>query len=310
LFQHITVLLNESVELLNVKSDGVYVDCTLGGAGHSSLIAERLGRAGTLIGLDQDSRALAAAKQKLSQASCRVILHKANFQHVKEVVHSLGFDQVDGILFDLGVSSPQLDEGERGFSYHEDAPLDMRMDQDQELTAYQIVNQYSEKEISRILFQYGEEKFARRISHQIIQNRTLKPIERTTELADIIKGAIPAAARRKGPHPARRSFQAIRIAVNNELGVFEEALKQVVPLLRKGGRVAVISFHSLEDRICKHFFQEQAVGCICPKHFPVCVCDHEPSLVVLTRKPVIPTNNEIEQNARARSAKLRVAEKL
>jgi len=310
LFQHITVLLNESVELLNVKSDGVYVDCTLGGAGHSSLIAERLGPTGTLIGLDQDTRALEAAKQKLSQASCRKILHKANFQHVQAVVNSLGFDQVDGVLFDLGVSSPQLDEGERGFSYHEDAPLDMRMDQDQALTAYQIVNQYPEEEISRILFQYGEEKFARRISHQIIQSRTLKPIERTTELAEIIKGAIPAAARRKGPHPARRSFQAIRIAVNNELGVFEEALKQVVPLLRKGGRVAVISFHSLEDRICKHFFQEQAVGCICPKDFPVCVCDHEPALTILTRKPIIPTNNEIEKNARARSAKLRAAEKL
>ncbi|MCH5584034.1 16S rRNA (cytosine(1402)-N(4))-methyltransferase RsmH [Shimazuella sp. AN120528] len=310
MFQHITVLLNESVDALNIKSDGVYVDCTLGGAGHSSLIVKRLGPNGTLIGLDQDNRALEAAKQKISQASCRVILHKANFQHVKEVVKSYGIDQVDGVLFDLGVSSPQLDEGERGFSYHEDAPLDMRMDQEQELTAYQVVNQYSEEELSRILFQYGEEKFSRRISHHIVQHRMHKPIERTAELAEIIKEAIPAATRRKGPHPARRSFQAIRIAVNNELGVFEEALQQVVPLLRKGGRVAVISFHSLEDRICKHFFQEQAVGCICPKHFPVCVCDHKPALTIITRKPIVPTNDEIEVNARARSAKLRVAEKL
>jgi 16S rRNA (cytosine1402-N4)-methyltransferase len=309
-FQHITVLLKESVDALDVKSDGVYVDCTLGGAGHSSLIVERLGPKGTLIGLDQDNRALEAAKYKLSQTSCNVILHRANFQHVKEVVTSLGYDQVDGVLFDLGVSSPQLDEGERGFSYHEDAPLDMRMDQDQELTAYEIVNQYPEEEISRILFQYGEEKFSRRIAHHIVQKRTIAPIKRTIELAEIIKGAIPAATRRKGPHPARRSFQAIRIAVNNELGVFEDALTQVIPLLRTGGRVAVISFHSLEDRICKHFFQEQAIGCICPKHFPVCVCNHQPSLTILTRKPIVPTDKEIEANARARSAKLRVAQKI
>lgn len=309
MFQHITVLLNESVDALNVKPDGVYVDCTLGGAGHSSLIAKRLGPTGTLIGLDQDIRALEAAKQKLSQASCRVILHKSNFQYVHEVVKSYGFEQVDGVLFDLGVSSPQLDEGERGFSYHEDAPLDMRMDQEQTLTAYQVVNEFSEEDLARILFQYGEEKFSKRISHHIVQYRMQKPIERTTELAEIIKAAIPAAARRKGPHPARRSFQAIRIAVNNELGVLKEALQQVVSLLRKGGRVAVISFHSLEDRICKHFFQEQAVGCICPKHFPVCVCDHQPALAILTKKPIIPTNDEIEANARSRSAKLRVAEK-
>jgi 16S rRNA (cytosine1402-N4)-methyltransferase len=310
LFEHITVLLEESVDALAIKPDGVYVDCTLGGAGHSSLIAKKLCLNGTLIGLDQDNKALEAAKRKLDQVSCKVILHKANFQHVQEVIDSLGFDKVDGVLFDLGVSSPQLDEGERGFSYHEDAPLDMRMDRDQELTAYQIVNHYPEEEISHILFRFGEEKFARRIARQIIQKRMIKPIERTVELAEIIKEAIPAATRRKGPHPARRSFQAIRIAVNNELGVFENALKQVVPMLQTGGRVAVISFHSLEDRICKHFFQEQSVGCICPKHFPVCVCNHQPSLNILTRKPIIPSDSEIERNARARSAKLRVAEKL
>jgi 16S rRNA (cytosine1402-N4)-methyltransferase len=310
LFSHITVLRKEAVDALNIKPDGVYVDCTLGGAGHSSLIAERLGANGTLIGLDQDQRALTSAKQKLSQAACQVIVHKTNFQHIGQVVPSLGFPQVDGVLFDLGVSSPQLDEGERGFSYHYEAPLDMRMDQTQELTAYEVINHYPEEEISKILFQYGEERFSRRIARHIIETRSQHPIETTTELAELIKQAIPAAARRKGPHPARRSFQAIRIEVNNELGVFEDALQQVVRLLRSGGRISVISFHSLEDRICKRFFQDQAMGCICPKHFPVCVCQHQPVLNILTRKPIVPTEAEIAQNARARSAKLRVAEKI
>lgn len=310
MFQHITVLLEESINALNISPDGVYVDCTLGGAGHSRKITERLGNSGTLIGLDQDSRALHAAKETLSQATCNVILSKANFSQLQSVVTAHGFTQVDGILFDLGVSSPQLDERERGFSYHEDAPLDMRMDREQSLTAYEIINQYPEADIVNILFRYGEEKFARRIASSIVKAREEHPIERTVELAELIKEAIPAAARRKGPHPARRSFQAVRIAVNNELGVLEEALKQVVPLLRKDGRVAVISFHSLEDRICKHFFQDQAIGCICPKHLPVCVCHHKPSLEILTRKPIIPSDQEIEANARARSAKLRVAKKL
>jgi 16S rRNA (cytosine1402-N4)-methyltransferase len=310
LFQHITVLLKESVDALNIKSDGVYVDCTLGGAGNSSKIVEQLGPDGTLIGLDQDNRALHAAKEKLANTTCKVLLHKANFRQLQEVVASLGFERVDGILFDLGVSSPQLDEGERGFSYHVDAPLDMRMDQDQSLTAYQIINEYPEEELSRILFRYGEEKFAKRIARLIVKNRAVRPIERTVELAELIKEAIPAPERRKGPHPARRSFQAIRLAVNDELGVLEEVLQQVVPLLHKGGRVAVISFHSLEDRICKHFFLNQAVGCICPKDLPVCVCHHEPSLKVITRKPIIPSDREIEANTRARSAKLRVAERV
>jgi 16S rRNA (cytosine1402-N4)-methyltransferase len=310
LFQHITVLLKESVDALKIKPDGVYVDCTLGGAGHSSKIVEQLGPDGTLIGLDQDNIALHAAKEKLANTTCKVLLHKANFRRLQEVVVSLGFEHVDGILFDLGVSSPQLDEGERGFSYHVDAPLDMRMDQDQLLTAYQIINEYPEEELSRILFRYCEEKFARRIAKLIVKNRAERPIERTVELAELIKEAIPAPARRKGPHPARRSFQAVRLAVNDELGVLEEVLEQVVPLLQKGGRVAVISFHSLEDRICKHFFQNQAVGCICPKYLPVCVCHHEPSLKVITRKPIIPSDREIEANTRARSAKLRVAERV
>ncbi len=310
MFQHVTVLLNESVNALNIKSDGVYVDCTLGGAGHSKQISEHLGPLGTLIGLDQDVRALQAAEQKLADAKCNILLRKANFRQLQEVVNSLGFSQVDGILFDLGVSSPQLDEGERGFSYHEDAPLDMRMDQDQTLTAYEVVNHYSEAELSRILFRYGEEKFARKIARRIIQAREKHPIERTVEFAELVKEAIPAATRRKGPHPARRSFQAIRIEVNNELGVLEEALQQVVPLLRTDGRVAVITFHSLEDRICKHFFQEQSVGCICPKDLPVCVCHNKPSLEIVTRKPIIPSEQEIEVNARARSAKLRVAKRV
>jgi len=310
LFQHITVLLEESVDALDIKSDGVYVDCTLGGAGHSSKIVERLGPNGTLIGLDQDNNALQAAKEKLAHATCKVLLHKANFRELQEVVVSLGFDHVDGVLFDLGVSSPQLDEGERGFSYHEDAPLDMRMDQDQSLSAYQVINEYPEEELIRILFRYGEEKFARKIARKIVRAREEQPIRRTVELAELIKEAIPAPARRKGPHPARRSFQAIRIAVNDELGVLEEALDQVVPLLHKGGCVAVISFHSLEDRICKHFFQEQAVGCICPKSLPICVCHHEPSLKVITKKPITPSDREIEANARARSAKLRVAKRV
>lgn len=310
MFQHITVLLEESVDALDIKSDGVYVDCTLGGAGHSSKIVERLGPNGTLIGLDQDNNALQAAKEKLAHATCKVLLHKANFRELQEVVVSLGFDHVDGVLFDLGVSSPQLDEGERGFSYHEDAPLDMRMDQDQSLSAYQVINEYPEEELIRILFRYGEEKFARKIARKIVRAREEQPIRRTVELAELIKEAIPAPARRKGPHPARRSFQAIRIAVNDELGVLEEALDQVVPLLHKGGCVAVISFHSLEDRICKHFFQEQAVGCICPKSLPICVCHHEPSLKVITKKPITPSDREIEANARARSAKLRVAKRV
>jgi 16S rRNA (cytosine1402-N4)-methyltransferase len=310
LFIHETVLLQETVKALHIKPEGVYVDCTLGGAGHSRAIAERLGPEGTLIGLDQDRTALDHAAERLAGARCRIHLVKSNFRRVGEVVRELGYTQVDGILFDLGVSSPQLDIGERGFSYHRDAPLDMRMDREQHLTAFQVVNEWPEEEIARILHEYGEEKFARRIAREIVHKRRTKAIGTTLELAEIIKEAIPAPARRTGPHPARRSFQAIRIAVNDELNAFRDALDQIPDLLASTGRVAVITFHSLEDRICKQFFQEHAKGCICPPHFPVCTCNRQPRFRIVTRKPILPSDKETERNQRARSAKLRVAEKL
>ncbi|SEN08394.1 16S rRNA (cytosine(1402)-N(4))-methyltransferase RsmH [Lihuaxuella thermophila] len=309
MFIHETVLKEEAVDGLNIKPDGVYVDCTLGGAGHSRLIAERLDSSGTLIGLDQDQTALDHAKQHLKDVGCNLHLVKTNFRRIRQVVEGLGFDKVDGILFDLGVSSPQLDAGERGFSYHQDAPLDMRMDVQQELSAYHIVNHWPEDEIARVLFEYGEEKFSRRIAQEIVSQRQRKPIATTMQLVDIIKQAIPAPARRTGPHPARRSFQAIRIAVNDELNVFRQALEQSVEILHSRGRICVITFHSLEDRICKKFFQDKAKGCICPPHFPVCTCDQRPLLRVVTKKPVLPAKEEIERNKRARSAKLRIAEK-
>lgn len=309
MFKHETVLKNEAVDALQVKEDGVYVDCTLGGAGHSQLIASRLGSNGTLIGIDQDDHALRAAKERLKDHPCRLFLVKSNFRRVIKVVNELGFTQVDGILFDLGVSSPQLDQGNRGFSYHQDAPLDMRMDQEQEYSAFHVVNYAEEKELSRILFEYGEEKFSRRIAREIVETRKKGLIKTTFELVEVIKRAIPAPARRSGPHPARRTFQAIRIEVNDELGAFRDALAQSVQLLKPGGRVSVITFHSLEDRICKKFFTDCAKGCICPPHFPICTCNQKPALKIITKKPVIPSKEEIERNARARSAKLRVAEK-
>lgn len=310
MFQHETVLKREAVEGLNVRPDGVYVDCTLGGAGHTRLIAEHLGTFGTVIGIDQDDTALQAAHERLRDVECRVHLVKSNFRRLKEVLASLGFGQVDGVLFDLGVSSPQLDEGERGFSYHRDAPLDMRMDPEAPLTAREVVNTWPEAELARILSQYGEERFARRIAQMIVKRRTVTPIETTGQLAELIKEAIPAPARRTGPHPARRSFQAIRIAVNDELNAFQSALEQAIDSLNPGGRVAVITFHSLEDRICKRTFQEKEMRCVCPPEFPVCVCGLQPVLRVITKKPVRPSEEEIRENPRARSAKLRIAEKL
>ncbi|AUS09350.1 16S rRNA (cytosine(1402)-N(4))-methyltransferase [Laceyella sacchari] len=309
-FEHVTVLREEAVAGLNLKPDGVYVDCTLGGAGHSRLIAEQLGPSGTLIGLDQDQMALDHAEERLVGVSCRLHLVKTNFRHISSAVKGLGFESVDGILFDLGVSSPQLDQGERGFSYHQEAPLDMRMDKEQELSAYQVVNEWPEEELVRILFEYGEEKFSRRIAKMIVKERSKAPISTTLQLVDIIKQAVPAPARRTGPHPARRSFQAIRIAVNDELNAFRDALADSVGLLRPQGRISVITFHSLEDRICKQFFLEEAKGCVCPPTFPVCTCGQTPRLKIITRKPLLPTDKEIERNPRARSAKLRVAEKI
>lgn len=316
MFLHTTVLLHEAVDGLAIKPDGIYVDCTLGGAGHSERIAAQLGEGGRLIAFDQDDWAHDNAKQRLAQYMDKVTLVKSNFRYLKEELMLLdvpmkdGVPQVDGILFDLGVSSPQLDEAERGFSYNQDAPLDMRMDREEELTAYHIVNEWEERDIARILDRYGEEKFARNIARSIVKLREQKPIETTSELAEIIKLAIPAATRRTGGHPAKRSFQALRIAVNDELGAEEEALESAIQCVAPGGRISVITFHSLEDRICKQIFAKYVEKCTCPTDFPLCVCGNQGQLKLVNRKPIVPSDEEIEQNLRARSAKLRVAEKL
>ncbi|WP_017687292.1 16S rRNA (cytosine(1402)-N(4))-methyltransferase RsmH [Paenibacillus sp. PAMC 26794] len=316
MFHHITVLKEEATEGLNIKQDGIYVDCTLGGGGHSSVIASKLGPGGRLIALDQDDWALDNAREKLAAYGERVTLVKTNFRDLEQVLKDLdvpmkdGAPQVDGILYDLGVSSPQFDEGERGFSYNHDAPLDMRMDQDAMLTAKEIVNEWPEEEIARILYRYGEEKFSRRIARVIVGKRAQSTIETTGELVELIKEGIPAAARRTGGHPAKRSFQALRIAVNDELGAFEEGLHQAVRCLAPGGRVSVITFHSLEDRICKQILSSYLEKCTCPPDFPLCVCGGKGSLRLINRKPLIPTETELSENSRARSAKLRVAEKL
>lgn len=316
MFHHITVLKEEATEGLNIKQDGIYVDCTLGGGGHSSVIASKLGPGGRLIALDQDDWALDNAREKLAAYGERVTLVKTNFRDLEQVLKDLdvpmmdGVPQVDGILYDLGVSSPQFDEGERGFSYNHDAPLDMRMDQDAMLTAKEIVNEWPEEEIARILYRYGEEKFSRRIARVIVGKRAQSTIETTGQLVELIKEGIPAAARRTGGHPAKRSFQALRIAVNDELGAFEEGLHQAVRCLAPGGRVSVITFHSLEDRICKQIFSSYLEKCTCPPDFPLCVCGGKGTLRLVNRKPLIPTETELTENSRARSAKLRVAEKL
>lgn len=309
-FHHVTVLRDEAVDGLNIRPGGIYVDCTLGGAGHSSQIASRLTEGGRLIAIDQDDWALDNARERLSSVMDRVTLVKSNFRHIKDIISDLGLDGVDGVLFDLGVSSPQLDEGERGFSYNADAPLDMRMDQQAPLTAYDIVNEWDEEEIAKIIWEYGEEKFSRRIARQIVQYRAKQPVKTTGELVELIKEGIPAAARRTGPHPAKRTFQAIRIAVNDELNAFKEAVIDAIDVLRPGGRVSVITFHSLEDRICKQVFQDKSKGCTCPPSFPICACGNTATVKVITRKPVLPSEEELEANPRARSAKLRVAEKL
>jgi 16S rRNA (cytosine1402-N4)-methyltransferase len=316
LFHHITVLKEESVEGLHIQPDGIYVDCTLGGAGHSSLIASKLGPEGLLIALDQDETALANAAKVLAPYQDRVLTVKSNFREIAQVLQTIpqalreGKPQVDGILFDLGVSSPQLDEADRGFSYNHDAELDMRMDQTMELTAKIIVNEWPADRIARILYEYGEEKFSRRIASVIEAARAKRPIETTGELVELIKEGIPAAARRTGPHPAKRSFQALRIAVNDELGAFEEGLEQSIRCLAPGGRVAVITFHSLEDRICKQTFAKYVEKCTCPPDFPICVCQKKGVLKLINRKPILPSSEELESNQRARSSKLRIAEKL
>lgn len=309
-FFHISILLEPCLDALQIKPDGVYIDATLGGAGHSFHIASRLSDAGTLLCIDRDREALANAEVRLAPVRNRVRLCQSDFRQLNAVLSREGFTQADGILFDLGVSSPQLDHGERGFSYMKDAPLDMRMDQGQALTAYDIVNGWSREEIRRILFEYGEERYAPLIAAAIERYRQQKPIETTLELVDIIKGAMPVKALREKQHPAKRSFQAIRIAVNDELGAVSEAMEKAIDVLAPCGRLAVITFHSLEDRIVKNTFQKAAQGCTCPRDFPVCVCGNQPRIKIITRKPIVPNSDELNENARARSAKLRVCEKL
>ena len=309
-FSHRPVLLEECMEGLAIRPDGVYVDGTAGGAGHSSEIASRLGENGRLLALDQDATAVAVATQRLSVYGERAQVVRSNFCRVEEVCHSLGISEIDGMLMDLGVSSYQLDTAERGFSYQADAPLDMRMDVRNPLTARTVVNEYSEDALRRILFDYGEERFSSRIAANIIHAREKAPIETTGELVEIIKRSIPSAQRDGGHHPAKRSFQALRIEVNSELDVIAPAIKSAVGMLRPGGRIAIITFHSLEDRIVKQTFASLASGCTCPKDFPVCVCGKRPTVKVISRKPVLPSREELEENPRSRSAKLRIAEKL
>ena len=308
-FHHVSVLLKECIEGLNIKPDGIYVDGTLGGAGHSSVIASKL-TTGRLIGIDRDPVALKAAGERLAPYGDRVTLVHSNFCELDTALDSLGIIGVDGILLDLGVSSPQLDDGQRGFSYMADAPLDMRMNGQDSLDAKQIVNRWSYEELKRILYDYGEERFAPRIAAAICKRREEREIETTLELVDIIRGAMPASALREKQHPAKRSFQAIRIAVNDELGSVERVMKKAVPLLNQGGRLAVITFHSLEDRIVKQAMAEAAKGCTCPPEFPVCVCGKKPQVKLITRKPIVSGEEELERNPRARSAKLRICEKL
>ena len=309
-FSHKSVLLWECMEGLAIRPDGIYVDGTAGGAGHSSCIAEQLSEGGRLIALDQDETAVAIATERLRRFGERATVVRSNFREVGSVCEMLGIGQIDGMLLDLGVSSYQLDTAERGFSYQADAPLDMRMDVRNPLTAYDVVNEYSEERIKRILFEYGEERFSGRIASAILKARGQAPIRTTGELVRIVKGAIPAAARDGGHHPAKRTFQALRIEVNAELDVIEPAIRGAVNLLRPGGRIAIITFHSLEDRIVKQTFADLASGCTCPKNFPVCVCGKRPTVKVVNRKPILPSEAELEENPRSRSAKLRVAEKL
>ena len=308
-FYHVSVLLDECIQALNIKPDGIYVDGTLGGAGHSSQIAARL-TTGRLIGIDRDPKALKAASERLAPYADRVTLVHSNFSQLDEVLDSLGIEGVDGILLDLGVSSPQLDEAERGFSYMADAPLDMRMNSEDTLSAYEVVNTWPREELRRILYEYGEERYAPQIASAIERRRAEKPIATTLELVDVIRSAMPPAALREKQHPAKRSFQAIRIAVNDELGAVGRVLEVAVPKLNKKGRLAIITFHSLEDRLVKNGMASNAKGCTCPPSFPVCVCGNKPKVKLISKKPIVSGSEELERNPRARSAKLRVCEKL
>ena len=308
-FHHVSVLLQECIDGLNIRPDGIYVDGTLGGAGHSSQIAARL-TTGRLIGIDRDPVALKAAGERLKPFGDRVTLVHSNFCEIESVLRQLGISGVDGILMDLGVSSPQLDDAERGFSYMADAPLDMRMNGEDHMTAKDVVNTWSYEELRRILYDYGEERYAPQIASAICRRREVSPIETTLELVDIIRSAMPPAALREKQHPAKRSFQAIRIAVNDELGSVEKVMVDAIPCLNPGGRLAVITFHSLEDRIVKNGMANAAKGCTCPPNFPVCVCGNKPKVKLISRKPIVASDEELEVNPRSRSAKLRVCEKL
>ena len=308
-FVHRSVLLWECIDALDIKPDGIYLDGTLGGAGHSEQIVRRL-TTGRLIGVDRDTVALTAARERLAPWMDRVTLVHDNFANLAAILDGLALPKIDGMLFDLGVSSPQLDDGSRGFSYMADAPLDMRMNREDRLTAYEIVNTWPREELRRILFDYGEERYAPLIAAAIERRRAEKPIETTLELVDVIRSAMPGQALREKQHPAKRTFQAIRIAVNDELGSVERMLHDAMDRLNPGGRLAVITFHSLEDRIVKSAMNQAAKGCICPPEFPVCVCGNKPKVKVLTKKPIVSGPEELEENPRARSAKLRVAERL
>ncbi|BBB93269.1 MAG TPA: 16S rRNA (cytosine(1402)-N(4))-methyltransferase RsmH [Methylomusa anaerophila] len=308
-FGHTSVLLKETVDAVLTDPEGIYIDCTLGGAGHSFYLAQHLSRKGWLIGIDQDPAAICAGRDHLKDAICRVSIVRDNFSNLDNILCRLNIEEVNGILFDLGVSSHQLDVAERGFSYMQDAPLDMRMNPDAEMSAYDVVNFYSEPQLTRLIADYGEERWAKRIARFIVDSRNTQKIDTTGRLVDIIKKAIPAGARREGPHPAKRTFQAIRIEVNNELGILCDAFITAVNCLKTGGRVAIITFHSLEDRIAKRTLQEMAKSCVCPPQLPICVCNNKPKVKILG-KAIIPSAEELKQNPRARSAKLRVAEKL
>ncbi len=311
-FKHKSVLLDECMEYLNIKPDGIYLDGTIGGAGHSSHIYGRLGPKGVLIGLDQDAFAIETSARRLEEIrrEADFKLVNTNFRNIADTCKQLEIHQLDGVLLDLGVSSHQLDEASRGFSYQQDAPLDMRMDRSSKLSAFDVINGYKEQDIYRIIRDYGEEKWASRIAKFIAEAREKKPVETTYELVDIIKRAVPSAARRDGPHPAKRTFQAIRIEVNDELNILSKTIEDSVTLLKKGGRLLIITFHSLEDRIVKVQFNKEVNPCTCPSSFPACVCGKEPRAVLVNKKPIISADLELEENPRARSAKLRVLEKI
>ena len=309
-FSHRSVLLDECIESLNIKPDGIYVDGTAGGGGHSLEIVKRLTDGGRLVAIDRDDAAIAAATERLSDYLDRVTFVRNNFSSAADVCRELGIERIDGILLDLGVSSYQLDTAERGFSHNNDAPLDMRMDRRGELDAYTVVNTYTFEDLKRVIWEYGEERFAPKIASAIVKRRETKPIESTGELVDVIKSAIPAAAREGGHHPAKRTFQAIRIEVNGELDAIAPAIRNAKDIMAEGGRIVIITFHSLEDRIVKQTYADMASGCTCPKNLPICVCGKRPEVKVLTKKPILPSERELEENPRSRSAKLRVCEKL